>query len=154
MKYLALPILVFVFAVCSNAQALTGTIYDPNGAVIPRASIKALDEKGISSIVSSNDQGKFEIRLAPGLYALEVSCPGFITIKYREFLMVNSTYTRMMQDFVLFGTTLHETFGYGGGNTSSSERLIRSYEVTQSPKLKAIKDKFAPVTKLNGKKSN
>lgn len=155
MKYCIALIFVFVFSFYALSQniKLTGTMFDPNGALIANGQIRAVDEKGHSVAGSSSTEGGFEINLIPGIYSVEVSAPGFLTIKHSEFLIVNSTTGKMMMDFVLFGGKYHEPCGYSGADCLPAKSLIRSYEVNYSPKLKDIRDEFAPVRKLPGKKS-
>ena len=142
-------IIVVVVSFCASAQSirLTGTVFDPNGAVVTNAQIKAVDEKGRSISGSSNTDGSFEINLIPGLYAIDVSSPGFLTIRYNEFLVVNSTMGKMTMDFVLFGSKFHEPCGYSGADCLPGKSLIKSYEVRYSPRLKDIRDEFAPLPK-------
>lgn len=154
MKYGIAIIFSCVFSICVSAQniKLTGTVYDPGGALVASAQIKTVDEKGHALVGSSNSEGVFEINLIPGLYSIEVSGPGFLTIKQREYLVVNSTNGKMSIDFVLFGAKYHEPCGYSGADCLPAKSLIRSYEVNYSPKLKEIRDEFAPVQKSQEKK--
>jgi hypothetical protein len=149
MKYLVSLLLLLAASVSSFAQSisLTGTIFDPTGALVTSGQIKAVDEKGSALIGASNSDGQFEVKLIPGIYALEVSAPGFITVKQTEFLVINSTTGKMAIDFVLFGGKYHEPCGYSGADCLPAKSLIRSYEVIYSPKLKDIRDEFAPVPK-------
>jgi Carboxypeptidase regulatory-like domain len=90
-------------------------IYDPNGASVAGAKIQAKFETGGGfTFVLSNNDGSFSIDLVPGIYAIDVSRPGFITINYSEFLVVNSSNKKMSIDFVMFGGKYHEPCGYSG----------------------------------------
>ncbi|MEP7213202.1 MAG: carboxypeptidase-like regulatory domain-containing protein [Acidobacteriota bacterium] len=154
MKYFIALVFVFVFSVCALSQniKLAGTVFDPNGAVIVDGQIKAVDEKNRSVVGKSGPEGLFEISLVPGIYAIEVSSPGFLTLKYSEFLVVNAWSGKMAIDFVLFGGKYHEPCGFSGSECLPAKSLIRSYEVKYSPKLKDIRDEFAPVPKSKEKK--
>lgn len=156
MKYLIPLLLLLGASVSSFAQNIivTGTLFDPNGAVVTSGQIKAVDEKGTALIGAANSEGLFEVKLIPGIYALEVSAPGFITIKQTEFLVVNSGTGKMAMDFVLFGGKYHEPCGYSGADCLPAKSLIRSYEIKYSPKLKDIRDEFAPVPKSKTKPTN
>jgi hypothetical protein len=126
---------------------ITGTIFDPNGAVVTSSQIRAVDQKGHSFVGASDTEGCFEITLIPGMYSLEVSAPAFLTIKHPEFLVVNSTTGKMTMDFVVFGGKSHEPCGYSGADCLPAKSLIQSYEVKYSPKLKDIVEEFGPVPK-------
>ena len=149
MKHCISLALIFGLSLFAFSQTikLTGTVYDPGGALVPSAQIKTIDEKGITLSSSSNSSGEFEVRLIPGLYSIEVSGPGFLSVKHNEFLVVNSTNGKMIIDFVLFGSKYHEPCGVSGGNCLPAKSLIRSYEVYYSPRLKEIRDEFANVQK-------
>lgn len=59
--------------------AITGSIYDPNGALIAGASISLANEKTNLSLVTISDpQGEYKFEsLEPGTYLLRVEAPGF-----------------------------------------------------------------------------
>lgn len=156
MKYIVAVVFAYLFTSHAFSQEikLSGTMFDSNGAVIVKGQIRAVTEKGQATIGFSNMDGFFEIDLAPGLYSIEVSGKGFLTIKYGEFLVVNSTTGKMMMDFVLFGSKYHEPCGYSGADCLPAKSLIRSYEIKYSPKLKDIRDEFAPVPNSKEKKPN
>src|SRR5437879_899442 len=60
---------------------ITGTVYDPNKAVVPNAAVTVTNKGGNVSVkVSTNDLGRYVVpALNPGLYDLSVSAPGFRT---------------------------------------------------------------------------
>ena len=156
MKYFGAVIFVFVFALYGFSQDLkvTGTIFDPNGALVTNAQIRAVDEKNRSKTGSSNSEGIFEIQLVPGIYAIYVTSPGFLTIKLTEFLVVNSTTGKMTIDFVMIGRKSHEPCGYSGADCLPAKKLIRSYEIKYLPKLRNIRDEFARTSERKQKRSN
>jgi len=63
----------------TEAGALTGTVLDPNGAVVFGAQIKITEPKSKKSLtVTSNDEGSFGIGgFGPGVYDIAVESPGF-----------------------------------------------------------------------------
>lgn len=136
-----------LFAVSSGQKVkFSGTVYDYNGAVVASATINGRSEKGQLTSGKSNDDGKFEIELQPGLYALEVSANGFLTVQYEEYLIVNSP-VGMRMDFVLFGARWHEPCGVGGADCLPSRLLIRNYKIKYSPSLKQIREDFSDLIK-------
>src|SRR5712692_8671212 len=58
---------------------LNGTVTDPQGAVIPSATVKAVNiATGVDTTVSTTDAGVYRISLLPpGTYKLTVNAPGF-----------------------------------------------------------------------------
>src|SRR5688572_25882103 len=91
-----LTLILFAFNLqLVNAQDLDtvtifGRIADQNGAVIPRAEIKAN-----SRTVTTDDQGRYRlIQLEPGIYSIRVSCSGFAT---QEFTQIRTTSGQSLQ---------------------------------------------------------
>jgi hypothetical protein len=83
--FLACGLLLFACATASNAYAQTvsgtlrGTITDPNGAVIPNATVKVTHkETGLERTVTSSGDGNYNIPFLPiGGYNVEVSRTDF-----------------------------------------------------------------------------
>src|SRR5690242_6299990 len=79
-------ILLFCFC-CSTASAqvqtgrIVGTIYDPNKAVIPGASVTVKDlATNVTRQVVTNDSGDYVVTpLDPGTYSVSVTASGFET---------------------------------------------------------------------------
>jgi hypothetical protein len=71
----------------NGASALSGTILDPNGAVIARADITLTPPSGSKAITTrTNDEGKFLLAgLESGAYKLTVESPGFKKLELTEF---------------------------------------------------------------------
>ena len=65
----------------SSSAALSGTVSDPAGARVPKATVKLTDsEKGITRTAAAGAAGDFNFALLPvGTYTLEASAPGFKT---------------------------------------------------------------------------
>ncbi|MBI4462294.1 MAG: TonB-dependent receptor [Acidobacteria bacterium] len=78
--------MVLVFAASAVGQtlekgAITGTVYDPSGAVVPGAAIKIIHvATGTERELTSGTDGRFSAPLlSPGEYRMEVSVSGFAT---------------------------------------------------------------------------
>jgi hypothetical protein len=73
----------------SSTAALSGTVSDPSGARVPKATIKVTDsEKGIARVAIAGAAGEFSYALLPaGNYTLEASAPGFKTSKLTGILL-------------------------------------------------------------------
>ncbi len=65
----------------SSSAALSGTVSDPSGARVPKATVKLTNsEKGITRAFTTGPAGEFSFALLPaGTYALEASSQGFKT---------------------------------------------------------------------------
>lgn len=62
-------------------RALSGTVLDPGGAVVPRASL-AIYRHGSKNIAhpvkaTADNAGRFSVRLKPGKYTVVIQSPGF-----------------------------------------------------------------------------
>jgi len=66
---------------------ITGTVTDPNGAVIPNATVIAKNTgTGVETPVTTNDSGTYTIRFLPiGQYQVTISASGFVTSQYHPF---------------------------------------------------------------------
>ena len=151
MKLFAISLFCLVFFTATSAQTIkfSGTIFDYNGAVVVGARVTATRKKSDSPIsAKSNEDGQFQIDLKSGLYSLEISGNGFLTIKYPEYLVVNAP-SGMKMDFVMFGSRYHEPCGVGGGDCLPARLLIKEFTIKYSPQMKQIREDF---TDLNNKK--
>jgi len=70
-----------------KGSALKGVVLDPNGAVIPGASVVLVDKKTNRKFTATTSpEGAFELaRLPPGVYQVEVSSVGFQILKMTQF---------------------------------------------------------------------
>src|SRR5690349_20615229 len=69
------------FAQGTNLGTIRGTVTDPNGAIIPNASIKITDQTtGLSRDLTTDGEGNFEASaLKAGTYKITVTVTGFKT---------------------------------------------------------------------------
>ena len=67
----------------ANEKALSGTVLDPIGAVIPRAKVKLINsETKEMRETTTNDEGRFEFTpVAPGNYSITLEATGFKNLK-------------------------------------------------------------------------
>jgi hypothetical protein len=85
-------VVVGAFSVPQRASAqvlygsLVGNVTDPNGAVVPAASVTATDQNtGVAKTTKSDASGSFQfVDLQPGTYVLKVAVSGFKTLERRD----------------------------------------------------------------------
>jgi hypothetical protein len=67
----------------ANKAQISGTIFDPNGAAVPNASIKIKNSNtGLLRELKSSDQGEYRASLLdPGVYEIAVTSPSFAETK-------------------------------------------------------------------------
>ncbi len=93
-SYLVVSLLLSCF-VCVNGQTyrgtLRGTIYDPNGAVVPQTEIKLTNsETAETRSITSGSEGEYSFSsLRPGSYELTATASGFRVFKRTIELAVN-----------------------------------------------------------------
>ncbi len=86
--------------------SISGTVTDPSGAVIPKATVVALNTgTGVRTPVTSNNAGEYSLRFLPiGTYQVEVTAPGFTKLTIPPFaLEINQT--AKVDAHVSLGTT-------------------------------------------------
>jgi TonB family protein len=77
----AIPSATFRTA-AQSASTLSGTVYDPTGAVLPQVDVTLDDQQNVRRRVSTDSAGRFEIdQVAPGHYVLETTLLGFRSVK-------------------------------------------------------------------------
>ena len=84
MKFLQVLILMFTLLVYANAQkaVLTGAVYDAVGAVIVKAKVTAVNEKGEIFETETNDEGIYSLNLPYNNYDARTSSANFKISKY------------------------------------------------------------------------
>lgn len=123
---------------------LTGNVFDPNGALVPGAQIRATGASGAITSTDSSASGIFSLPIAPGLYRLQITKSGFISANFPEFLVVNSGTGKMSMDIVLFPGLSHSPCGYSGADCLPANLLIESYEIRYVPSLRRLITDFGP----------
>ena len=89
-------LLVLAFAgtsVLAQTTELSGTVQDPQGAVVPGADVTLVDQ-GTQSQRSgiTDDQGRFRfLQLRPGTYGLRIEMPGFKTLEQNDIRLLVDT---------------------------------------------------------------
>ena len=95
---LSLFILLFspAIALCqqSGNGAISGTVTDPSGAVVPKAQVTVTaTQTGIQNKVTTNEQGLFSVpSLPPGNYSVSIQASGFKTYVAKFPLLADQAY--------------------------------------------------------------
>jgi len=136
---LALAALAFGQA---ETGAITGTITDPSGAVVPNATVKATSvATQAKRTATTNSNGLYTLSaLPPGQYDLSVSATNFAPFTRRVNVSVGSRNEISMQVNLASTSTTVEVVAGGGGTqveTQSSElsQVVNSQQVAQLPSL-------------------
>jgi len=84
----AITLLLLVGSVrLASAQAtgtIAGTVSDETGALIPGAKVTATATgTGIAQRTTTDNEGKYHLRLAPGSYDVKAEQPGYVTAEVR-----------------------------------------------------------------------
>ena len=80
------------------SQAISGTVTDSTGAVLPGVTVEAASPGLIEQTrsVVTNEVGRYSvINLVPGTYTATFSLPGFATVK-REGIVLTSDFTALV----------------------------------------------------------
>jgi TonB family protein len=66
----------------AGTTTITGTVSDPTGAVVPNATVVAIDQSGTRETTVSGSVGSYSFsNIPPGVYTLEVRAPGFAVFR-------------------------------------------------------------------------
>ena len=65
-------------AIAQNVGTIQGTVTDDTGAIIPGATVSAVNSRGIPKTAGTNENGAYTINgLAPGVYTIRITTTGF-----------------------------------------------------------------------------
>ncbi len=71
-------------AFAQNVGTVQGTVTDDTGAIIPGATVSAVNARGIPKTAGTNENGAFTINgLAPGIYTIRITTTGFAPFEKR-----------------------------------------------------------------------
>ena len=90
-----LLLMFFIFPLAASAQitpvtgALTGSVYDDYGSVIPDATLKIRGVDKTDRMVRTNGEGVFKIDLVGGNYLVEVQAVGFQIFRLEKFRVMS-----------------------------------------------------------------
>jgi A-macroglobulin complement component/carboxypeptidase family protein/alpha-2-macroglobulin family protein/MG2 domain-containing protein/A-macroglobulin receptor/macroglobulin-like protein len=108
-----------------STGAITGTVTDPNGAVVAGATVTAKNKRtSVEFSATSDDNGVFLIRNVPaGTYEVRIQSPGFQTFEYTDVPVRSSNITRLDASLSVAATsaTVNVTAASETVNASSSQ---------------------------------
>jgi hypothetical protein len=90
-----------------KSSAITGTVTDTTGAVVPNAAITVTEqETNVSTTAQSNDKGEYSVPYLPiGKYTLSVTATGFSTYKKTDINLAGATTVRADVPMAIGSTT-------------------------------------------------
>jgi hypothetical protein len=139
---------------------LLGTVIDPNGAVIPNATVTLIDESGRERFATTSDNGEYQFQeLASGVYKLLIQGPGFKAAEITQVVVQSGASTRM--DATLEVGEITATVGMMA-MVEPSEPLVKAaleddlqvVEELLTPKNVNLRDKATNATALEYAVSN
>src|SRR2546425_868733 len=80
---LVAALLSAVSGFAQNTAVIRGQVTDPSAALIPGATVQ-VSGNGISKTAKSDGQGKYQITVPPGKYAVRADAKGFVTFTQPE----------------------------------------------------------------------
>ena len=87
------------FAQGTTTSAITGTVTDPGGGVIPGATVNVTGEAGVKVDVITNAEGQFSVpALTPGTYKVTVTLQGFKTAIVENVRVIAGNPTNVAED--------------------------------------------------------
>src|SRR5260221_12358800 len=83
---LALILVTNAYAQQGSTGSIAGTVADPSGQVVPKATVKITSElNGESHTAETNESGDFFFgAVAPGAYTVRVEAPGFRPLEQKQ----------------------------------------------------------------------
>ncbi len=112
-----------------NAVSVAGTVSDPSGAVIVNAKV-LVRSSSFERETATNQEGKYEIELPPGILSIEVRSPGFCrahrpSFNARAQMQVKFDFTLLVCPSHGEGPMSYESFTLKSGSSTPPAFLIR-----------------------------
>lgn len=119
-----LPIAAFRVAAQSEPSTLSGSVYDPSGAVLPQVEVTLVDERQVKWQATTDATGRFQFApMGPGHYVLEASLRGFRSLRHEFDLRQARDWDRAI---TLQVGSLQETITVMGRRASGPRPLARA----------------------------
>jgi hypothetical protein len=133
---LAIPLSINFIPVSAFAQsdssAVSGTVSDQTGAVVPNAKVTLRNEAtGVSNTVTSNDSGQYTVpNVRPGTYSVTVEATGFQSFKTSG-VQVDPSIAKRVDALMRIGDTASSVVVEANSNTVQTESAVLGQLVTQ-----------------------
>jgi TonB family protein len=149
-------VIFFLFAASSLfAGAISGTVFDPSGAVVPNANVWLLNlDSGIRQMGVTNAQGDYSFTSLPdGRYQVEVGKPGFALA--RDVSSLRNPDANLQVDVLLQLGSVRESVAIAGAHasavSSAPPRRIRVGGNVQPAKLvRQVPPQYPEGAQVNG----
>ncbi|SDF79624.1 TonB-dependent Receptor Plug Domain [Terriglobus roseus] len=128
---LAIPLAISAVAQ-SDSSAVSGTVTDPTGAVLPNAKVTLRNQgTGTENTVTSNESGQYTIpNVRPGTYTVTVEASGFQTFKTSG-VQVDPSIAKRVDAAMKVGDTSSSVVVEANTNTVQTESAVLGQLVTQ-----------------------
>jgi hypothetical protein len=131
------------FAQGTTTSAITGTVTDPGGGVIPGATVNVTGEAGVKVDVVTNAEGQFSVpALTPGTYKVTVTLQGFKTAIVENVRVIAGNPTNVAVKMEVGRLEENVT-------VKSSSELVNTQTATVSSTLNADQLNRMPTTSRN-----
>lgn len=134
-----------------STGAITGTIIDPNGAVVPGAVVTARNKRTLMEVTAiSDDSGVYVIRNVPaGTYEVRFQTNGFQTVVISEVPVRSSNITRVDASLTLGAASASVNVTAESSVTVETSSSMVSYSVTRNFSAQYGRNAGAVVSKLS-----
>ena len=123
---------------------ISGTVVDPTGAIIPGATVKAVNEStGATIVVTSNGQGEFQVSNVPlGAYSVTLTASGFGAVTMSHVNVVAGNVSPLGRQTLTLGSAAAQTIEVEG----SASELINTESAQVETTIDSVQIASAPVT--------
>ena len=134
---LAVMVLPMTISAQTATGRMAGTVLDPSGSAIPAAQVTVRSESTVAAVVlETNMAGAFSASaLAPGLYTVEISSPGFRTHSIEHLKVDVARETSVPPVLLELGVATEVVVVEGGVNQVQTTNAEVSSIVTARPDL-------------------
>ncbi len=100
------PLATFTLRAQQGVSVITGLVTDPTGAVVPNATVAAINSQGVRETTVSNAVGSYTFKnMPPGYYTIEARAPGFAVFRLDNLALVNGGNLEIDPRLVVGGVT-------------------------------------------------
>ncbi len=154
MSTLRTGVVYLAFAACAAAGNISGTVYDPSGAVVPNARVTLIPADGSPQGSATDAKGDYSFAVVPpGRYRVEVASPGFALST--QAAVVTDANASALLDIILKLGAIQESITVerrgGGGAVGAVPRRVRVGGNVQPPRILVGARPAYPATQASGR---